>query len=173
MAEIHGPIPGDKPVLAMNIDGVFIVTREDCPAGYLPVPGATYQFYNPDHAGWLHSLAEDFDPVYVSAHGMHSHRDMSELYDIPEFDWVDYRLFSRRAGDFNYDRRSALAVYFAERQIAWVDGELRHMDHAWAKFRNVMHSPTAIIKTETREGLQRKHVDLLRLWLGSLASRKS
>lgn len=174
MAEINTYTPGEKPVLALDVDGVFMMYSETRPEGCVLVPPYTAHVYcNPSVAKKLLPLTELCDPYYVTAHMNTAHEDIGKHLAFPEFDWVNIFKYRDSPGSLyqiNGYRRRALETCFPDRPLTWVDDDLRPEDFDWGADRDQSGLATLLIKPDSEQGLQSRHITTIERWLGSLAA---
>lgn len=175
MAEIRAPVEGEKPVLALDIDGVFILFGKTCPEGYTPLPNranSPYRFYKPAHKDLLIGVLDSFDPYYITSHRGGSHEDIGQPLGLPEFNWINFAMYTFHPdnnGESNDDRQMALENFFPQRSIVWMDDDLQEKNFEWAIERTNLGYPTLLIKPDSDRGLEEHHIDTIKRWLGELA----
>ena len=175
MAEINHPVEGEKPVLALDIDGVFSVLTRTPPKGFVlhPRPGNVSEYYNPAHGKWIKEFLPSFEAVYMTSHRSHSHEDIGRLLGLPELDWVNFFGFNEPNDEsLNRERRPALERLFIDRPLVWIDDDLEEIDFAWASQRTEAGTETFVIKTHFETGLERAHIDEIHQWYGNLATSR-
>ena len=60
-------------------------------------------------------------------------------------------------------------TYFGSQPVAWIDDDHREKELAWSEARNADGAATLLIKPESEEGLQRNHIEEVKIWLGHLS----
>ncbi|MFI5270504.1 MAG: hypothetical protein ACHQT9_00470 [Candidatus Saccharimonadales bacterium] len=183
MARIGAPIGGEKPVLALDIDGVFNAMPPEFntpepytyspPAGFIENPDPINGLYNPEHGLWIKEFLPIFEVVYLTSHGGDSHEDIGVPLDLPELDWVDYSKYemagSKSIDNVNYARRLAVEHFFADRPLVWIDDDHQPRDFDWAAQRSEQGLSTLIVKPIYYVGLERHHIDEVHEWYGAQA----
>jgi hypothetical protein len=173
----------DRPVLALDIDGVLIAWPPEFrtpepytyrpPEGFVEHPEESEIRYNPEHGLWIKELLPIFDGVYLSSRRGCSHEDIGIALGLPELDWVQYdghgNPSERSVNNVNYERRPALEHLFVDRPLVWVDDDLQPIDFDWAAERTERGVPTLLVKPTYYVGLERQHIDEIHSWYGALA----
>ncbi len=180
MHKIETPQSGDKPVLLLDVDGVFLVSPEMlapdykpqvCPEGFRLRPNTDnpYIFYNPDHGAWMRSLLVEADTYYLTSLGPEAYEEVGDHLGLPRFAWVNYWAFPNT--EAVGERVTAVTAIFPGRAVVWVDDEHKPAAYAWAEERTANGTPTLLIQPESEQGLQYEHVVQAKAWLGQLTVR--
>src|SRR6476620_6964480 len=161
----------DKPVLAVDIDGVISLFGFDPPLapGKVDPKDAPGEFHLID--GMLHCIALDTGPrltrlaatyelVWASGWEARANDHLPGLLGVPE---LPYLTFDGRAqfGTAHWKLRS-LADYARSRPLAWIDDNLDQSCYEWAERRS---EPTLLVPTESAVGLIDAHVEALEAWV--------
>jgi hypothetical protein len=160
----------DKPVLAVDIDGVISLFGFDQPAQ----PGrrdadAPGEFHLID--GMLHCialetgprlnrLAESYELVWASGWEDRANDHLPGILGVPE---LPYLTFEGRAvfGTAHW-KLEALEEYARKRPLAWIDDSLDDSCYEWAEERS---EPTLLVPTESDVGLTEAQVEALESWV--------
>jgi hypothetical protein len=161
----------DRPVLAVDIDGVISLFGFDQPME----PGTTDprelpgEFHLID--GMLHCIATDTGPrlnrladsyelVWASGWEDRANDHLPEIIGVAK---LPYLTFDGRArfGTAHW-KLEALDEYAGTRALAWVDDSLDASCYEWAEERS---APTLLIPTESDVGLVDAHVETLEAWV--------
>jgi hypothetical protein len=159
------PIPGDdRPVLAVDVDGVISLFGFEGPVGEL---GGRFHLID----GMAHCISDTAGPQLLR---------LGEVYELV---WATG--WEARANDhlplilgleselpvLTFDGRArfgtahwkleALDEYAGGRPLAWVDDSLDHSCHEWAARRE---APTLLCPTESHLGLTEAHTEALLAW---------
>lgn len=163
--------PSDRPVLAVDIDGVISLFGFDesmQPGGkeYRTAPG---EFHLID--GMLHCIAletgprlqrlgEAYELVWASGWEDRANDHLPGILGVPE---LPYLTFDGRArfGTAHW-KLEALDEYAGSRALAWVDDSLDQSCYEWAEERS---TPTLLVPTESDVGLIDAHVEALEDWV--------
>ena len=168
----------DKPVLAVDIDGVISLFgfdesmqpgQGDLQPGQGDASEAPGEFHLID--GMLHCIALDTGPrlkrlskayelVWASGWEDRANDHLPGLLGVPE---LPYLTFDGRArfGTAHW-KLDALEEYARSRPLAWVDDSLDKGCFKWAGERK---EPTLLVPTESDVGLTEAHVEALEAWV--------
>jgi hypothetical protein len=154
----------DKPILAVDIDGVISLFGFDEPTR--EAPG---EFHLID--GMLHCIAretgprlgrlsESYELVWASGWEDRANDHLPGLLALPE---LPYLTFDGRAqfGTAHW-KLEALEEFSDERPLAWIDDSLDASCHEWAEARS---APTLLVPTDSAIGLTDGHVAALEVWV--------
>lgn len=177
MFENQSHLGGEKPVTLWDIDGVFLVHADKPlnqfipPAGYIPMPASQpeapqYFFYAPTHAGWVKPIINQTEAHYMTAN-RNPHERIGKLLGFPELPQVNE--YTDSTGQRFAKRWDSIEYWFPDRPVAYITDDQVSELTEWAIEREQRGAPTLIVGTDIRYGLERKHVDGLEKWLGSLA----
>ena len=160
----------DRPVLAVDIDGVISLFGFDQPIepGRVEPGKAPGEFHLID--GMLHCialetgprlnrLANAYDLVWASGWEDRANDHLPDILGVPE---LPYLTFDGRArfGTAHW-KLEALVEYAGSRALAWVDDSLDESCFEWAEQRP---APTLLVPTESDVGLLEAHVEALESW---------
>ncbi|HVV66691.1 MAG TPA: hypothetical protein VHB72_01310 [Candidatus Saccharimonadales bacterium] len=173
------PQTGDKPVLAMDMDGVFLVEHEkgERPDGYRKLPGGSDYFsYNPEHAELIQEILPRTDAYWLSGAAPETLEAVIaslELPDIPRIDceymWAMTPKSERPRESLLDYKKNAIGHIFPGRSLIWLDDWLDHADFSWAERRSRSEARTLLVRPDSLKGLQRHHVSQMLGWLGRTA----
>jgi hypothetical protein len=162
---------GDRPLLAVDIDGVISLFGFDQPLepGKIDPEKAPGEFHLID--GMLHCisleagsrlnrLAESYELVWASGWEDRANGRLPGIIGVPE---LPYLTFDGRAqfGTAHW-KLEALEEYAGDRPLAWIDDSLDRSCHEWAEQRD---APTLLVPTESDVGLTEAHVEALEAWV--------
>ena len=161
----------DKPVLAVDIDGVISLFGFDQPTepGAVDPSQAPGEFHLID--GLLHcialengprllKLAESYEVVWASGWEDRANDHLPGILGVPE---LPYLTFDGQAqfGTAHW-KLAALEDHARTRPLAWIDDSLDESCYEWAEERE---EPTLLVPTESSVGLTEAHVDTLEAWV--------
>ena len=161
----------DKPVLAIDIDGVISLFGfdESMQPGGSDVTKAPGEFHLID--GMLHCialetgprllrLADPYELVWASGWEDRANDHLPGILGLPE---LPYLTFDGRAqfGTAHW-KLDALDDYARSRPLAWIDDSLEESCYEWAEERS---APTLLVPTESDVGLLDVHVETLEAWV--------
>jgi hypothetical protein len=161
----------DKPVLAVDIDGVISLFGFDQPEDPARVDPARApgEFHLID--GLLHCIALDngprllrlsdsYDVVWASGWEDRANDHLPGILGVPE---LPYLTFDGQAqfGTAHW-KLEALENYSRTRPLAWIDDSLDDSCYEWAEERA---EPTLLVETESPVGLTDAHVEALEAWV--------
>jgi hypothetical protein len=160
------PDRGDKPVLAVDIDGVLSLFGFE---GEPRVEGAEMELID----GALHCismaagerlrrLADQFDPVWATGWESGGER-MAQLLGLPPWPALSFK-GAARFGSADW-KLEPLDRFANGRPLAWIDDSLDAACYEWARERR---EPTLLVEAEPDLGLQEVHVEALLGWARSL-----
>ena len=161
----------DKPILAVDIDGVISLFGFD--ESMQPGQGEASKAPGELHLidGMLHCIALETGPrlkrlsgtyelVWASGWEDRANDHLPGLLELPE---LPYLTFHGRAqfGTAHW-KLDALEEYARSRPLAWVDDSLDKGCFKWAEKRR---EPTLLVPTESDVGLTEAHVEALEAWV--------
>jgi hypothetical protein len=162
---------GDKPVLAVDIDGVISLFGFEQPAepGRGDAREAPGEFHLID--GMLHcisletgphlqQLSKSYELVWASGWEDRANDHLPALLALPK---LPHLTFDGRAqfGTAHW-KLEAIEDYARSRPLAWVDDSLAESCYEWAEKRS---EPTLLVPTESDVGLTDGHVEALEAWV--------
>jgi hypothetical protein len=163
--------PDNRPILAVDIDGVISLFGFDQPTE----PGRA----NPDDApgefhlidGMLHCIALDTGPrlnrlagayelIWASGWEDRANDHLPDILGVPE---LPYLTFDGRArfGTAHW-KLEAIDEYAGSRALAWIDDSLDESCFEWGEQRP---APTLLVPTESAVGLTEAHAAALESWV--------
>jgi hypothetical protein len=161
----------DKPILAVDIDGVislfgFDQPREPGPTGAEQPPGDFHLIDGMLHCvstptgARLNRLGELYDLVWASGWEDRANDHLPAILGVPE---LPYLTFDGRAqfGTAHW-KLDALDAYAGDRPLAWIDDSLDASCFEWAEQRA---APTLLVSTDSDVGLTEAHVGALEAWV--------
>lgn len=171
-------LPTDKPVLLLDIDGVFNIFNQDENTDLYEyfIAQEIYKIQMRlaliDH---MEELTEHFVLVWCTTWDELANEYFADRLKMPFLPVVPTR--EARRGGFSgtkppllapipnvHWKTSAIVKYIKDRPYAWVDDELGQGDQDYADMRTAMVAPTLMLRTEEHEGLVQRHVDELITW---------
>jgi hypothetical protein len=161
----------DKPLLAVDIDGVISLFGFERPMG----PGRTDPGEAPGEYhlidGMLHCismptgprlnrLAESYELIWASGWEDRANDHLPGILGVRE---LPYLTFDGRAqfGTAHW-KLDALSEHAGDRALAWIDDSLDSSCFEWAERRQ---APTLLVPTESDVGLTETHVGALEAWV--------
>jgi hypothetical protein len=154
----------DKPVLAVDVDGVISLFGFDDPLEQAPgrfhlIDGIAHCIS--DRAGpELVRLADDYELIWATGWEDRANDHLPLILGLPgplpalHFDG------RARFGTAHW-KLDALEKYTGDRPLAWIDDSLDESCHAWAAARN---APTLLVPTESDVGITEAHTEALLAW---------
>ena len=164
----------DKPILAVDIDGVISLfgfeqkadsvaqmRKEDAPGEFHLIDGMLHCISLPTGAR-LNRLAEHYELVWASGWEERANDHLPTILGVPK---LHYLTFDGRAqfGTAHW-KLEALDEYAGDRPLAWIDDSLDRSCYEWADARS---APTLLVPTESSIGLEEGHVAALEDWARS------
>jgi len=161
---------GERPILAVDIDGVISLFDFDQPiepgrTDPADIPG---QFHLID--GMLHCisletgprlnrLADAYELIWASGWEDRANDHLPAILGVPE---LPHLTFDGRArfGTAHW-KLEAIEEYAGSRPLAWIDDNLDESCFEWARTRD---APTLLVPTESDVGLTESHVGALESW---------
>lgn len=143
-----------KPLLLLDIDGVFSPFGAGPPPGYQRTQLGDYEVvWNPLHVEWLAELAALFDFVWATTWEHDANQALSPILGLPELPVIE---FERGTGDTW--KLPSVREFVDHRVMAWIDDDLYLDAFAWAKERA---EPTLLVRTRSSVGMTRDDVEEL------------
>ena len=160
----------DRPVLAVDIDGVISLFGFDQPMepGHHDPARAPGEFHLID--GMLHCIATETGPrlnrladtyelVWASGWEERANDHLPQLLGVPKLPCLHFD--GRAQFGTAHWKLEALDEHAGSRPLAWVDDSLDESCYEWAQDRQ---SPTLLVPTESDTGLLDTHVEALEAW---------
>jgi hypothetical protein len=158
----------DKPVLAVDIDGVVsLLGFEELPqqpAAEMVLVGGAMHCISLEAGQRLRELGESFEIVWASGWERRSN-ELGRQLRLPEYPYLTFK-GAARFGSAHW-KAEPLERYARGRPLAWVDDSLDGRCYEWARSRPV---PTLLVEVEAHLGLQEVHAEALFAWARSLAA---
>jgi hypothetical protein len=158
------PMPGDHPILALDVDGVISLFGFEGPIG--EAPGRFHLIVGIAHCipegleERLRRLAEHYELVWATGWEDRANDLLLQILGIEEA--LPFLTFdgNARFGPAHW-KIDAIGRYAGERPLAWIDDSLDETCHEWAARRP---APTLLVETRSDEGLTDAHVETLLEW---------
>lgn len=155
----------DKPVLAVDVDGVISLFGFDEPINEAPgefhlIDGIAHCISRP--AGErLVRLADHYDLLWATGWEERANEHLPLLLGLPGE--LPYLTFggNARFGTAHW-KLEAIDAYVGDRPLAWIDDSLDDSCREWARDRV---APTLLVETDPTRGLEEAHVDALIAWI--------
>lgn len=112
---------------------------------------------------WLLELTDHFVPVWCTMWNDEANTYLCDLLGMPELPVIPCSYDGTEDPYCHAKVRSIREHVPADRALAWVDDEINQYDEDWGIVRDIT-TPTKLIWTDERQGLQRHHVDKLIAW---------
>jgi hypothetical protein len=156
--------PGDRPVLAVDVDGVISLFGFDGPLEEVPgrfhlIDGIAHRIS--EAAGErLRRLGGVYELVWATGWEDRANDHLPRLLGLPE-ELPCLRFDGRARFGTAHWKLDAIDEYAGERPLAWIDDSLDESCHRWAEERD---APTLLVPTESAVGLTEGHVEALLSW---------
>jgi HAD domain in Swiss Army Knife RNA repair proteins len=161
------PPPPDKPILAIDIDGVIsLFGFEERPLGAearLQLVDGIPHYLSVAAGERLVRLAAEFELVWASGWEDKANFYLPQALGLPELPHIAFDAVPRSAGA--HWKLAALEAYVGSRAVAWIDDNFDSSCYEWGERRPF---PTLLVPTEPHLGLEEAHVDALTAWATSL-----
>lgn len=161
------PPDSDKPILAVDIDGVLLLfgfeEPPQWPEAELTLIGGAMHCVSLEAGERLRALAESFEVVWATGWEDRS-SELGRRLALPDFPYLTFQ-GAARFGSAHW-KTEPLEEYARGRPLAWIDDSLDERCYAWARSRP---EPTLLVEIESHLGLQDVHVEALVAWARSLA----
>ena len=157
----------DRPVLALDVDGVVSLFGFEGPLGDVPgrfhlIDGVAHCI--PDEVGGrLRRLAEHYELVWATGWEDRANDALITILGLPGE--LPFLTFGGKAqfGTAHW-KLGAIDEYAGDRPVAWIDDCLDKSCHAWA---NEREAPTLLVPVDSDSGLQEAQVEALIDWARS------
>jgi hypothetical protein len=158
-------VESERPVLALDVDGVISLFGFEGPIGEAPgrfhlINGMAHCI--PDGIGaMLEQLTPHYEIVWATGWEDRANERLPEILGLPGE--LPFLTFDGRArfGTAHW-KIEAIDRYAGERPVAWVDDSIDQTCRAWADER---HAPTLLVETESDVGLTEAHIETLLGWV--------
>lgn len=163
--------PDDRPLLAVDIDGVislfgFDESMQPGAGGSGDVPGEFHLIDGmlhciaPETGPRLNRLAQTYELIWASGWEDRANDHLPNILGVPQ---LPYLTFDGRArfGTAHW-KLEALEEYAGSRPLAWIDDSLDESCYEWGERRT---APTLLVPTESDVGLIEGHVEALESWV--------
>jgi len=158
-------VDSDRPVLALDVDGVISLFGFEGPIS--GAPGRFHLINGMAHCipdgigGMLERLASSYEIVWATGWEDRANERLPDILGLPG--QLPFLTFDGRArfGTAHW-KIDALDRYAGERALAWVDDSIDVTCRAWADERS---APTLLVQTEPHTGLTERHVEALLGWV--------
>jgi hypothetical protein len=162
---------GEKPVLAVDIDGVVALLGfeelPEWPAAEMALVGGAMHCISLEAGERLRQLGRSFEVIWASGWERRSH-ELGRHLELPDYPYLTFK-GAARFGSAHW-KTGPLEKYARGRPLAWVDDSLDERCYDWARSRS---EPTLLVEVEPDVGLQEIHVEALTAWARSLAADSS
>jgi hypothetical protein len=160
----------DKPILAVDIDGVLLLfgfeEPPQPPAVEIVLLAGAMHCISLEAGERLRGLADSFEIVWASGWEGGS-SELGRRLDLPDFPYLTFK-GAARFGSADW-KTEPLEKYAHGRPLAWIDDSLDERCYEWARSRP---EPTLLVEVESELGLQDVHVEALTGWARSLAAEQ-
>ena len=159
----------DRPILAVDVDGVislfgFDVPPEQAPGRFHLIDGIAHCIS--DVAGeQLARLGEVYELIWATGWEDRANDRLPRLLGLPA-ELHALRFDGRARFGTAHWKLDALEEYAGDRPLAWIDDSLDESCYEWAEARE---APTLLVATESDVGLTEEHTDRLLGWARELA----
>ncbi len=158
-------MPGQRPILAVDVDGVislfgFDEELTEAPGELKLIEGMLHCISLP--AGdRLRRLGEHYDLIWATGWEERANDHLPSLLGLPE-DLPVLRFGGRAIFGSAHWKVDAIDEYAGDRPLAWIDDNIDETCTEWAAQRE---APTLLVPTESDRGLEEGHVDALLAWV--------
>ena len=163
----------DKPVLAVDVDGVISLFGFDGPLDQ--VPGKFHLIDGVAHCiaegvgPRLLRLVDEFELIWATGWEDRANDHLPHLLGLAD-DLPTLTFDGRARFGTAHWKLDALEEFAMGRPLAWIDDSLDDSCHTWAARRE---APTLLVPTESAVGLTDAHVDAILIWGRELGQRAS
>lgn len=153
----------DKPLLAVDIDGVISLfgydqPTEDPPGEFHLVDGMLHCISMPTGPR-LNRLAQTYELIWATGWEERANEHLPGILGIPEFPYLTFA-GEARFGTAHW-KLPAIEDHAGDRPLAWIDDSLDPSCYQWADARR---APTLLVPTDPGVGLEEGHVAALESW---------
>src|SRR4051794_13060147 len=158
-------VDGERPILALDVDGVISLFGFDGPLDSAPgrfhLVGGMAHCIDDGVRDRLRQLGEHYEIIWATGREDRANDRLPEILGLPgELPFLTFD-GNARFGTAHW-KIAAIDAYAAERPLAWVDDCLDETCHSWAAERS---APTLLVATESHRGLEDAHVEALLGWV--------
>ena len=161
----------DRPILAVDIDGVLLLMGFEepprWPVAELALIDGALHYLSLEAGERLRRLSECFQIVWASGWERQSN-ELSRRLELPDYPFLTFG-GAARFGTADW-KTAQLQRYAGDRPLAWVDDSLDDRCYRWARERR---GPTLLVEIDPQVGLQDVHVEALEAWSRSLAADRT
>jgi len=155
--------PPDKPILAVDVDGVislfgFEGPPEEAPCEFQLIDGMAHCI-SLEVGERLRRLVPHYELIWATGWEDRANDYLLHLLGLPELPVLRFGR-SARFGSAHW-KLTPIGEYAVGRRLAWIDDSLDESCHEWARERS---EPTLLVPTESHIGLEDAHVDTLIGW---------
>jgi hypothetical protein len=160
---VSGHTDGNRPILAVDVDGVislfgFDEPPEDAPCKFQLIDGMAHCI-SLEAGERLRRLVPRYELIWATGWEDRANEYLLHLLGLDELPVL------RFGGDASFGsahwKLGPISEYAAGRRLAWIDDSLDESCHQWARERP---EPTLLVQTDPQRGLQDGEVDLLLAW---------
>jgi hypothetical protein len=159
--------PEDRPILAVDIDGVISLFGYDQAGdehpGQLHLIDGMLHCISLPAAGRLKRLAKAYDLVWASGWEDRANDHLPQILGLPELPYLAFN-GKARFGTAHW-KLKPIERYSRGRALAWIDDSLDDSCYRWAEQRP---EPTLLVPSESEIGLEEGHVEALLSWAKDL-----
>lgn len=153
----------DKPVLAVDVDGVislfgFEGPIKDAPCRFRLIDGMAHCIAL-ETGERLRRLIPHYELIWATGWEDRANDYLIHLLDLPSLPVIHFG-GSARFGSAHW-KLDPITAYAAGRRLAWIDDSLDESCHEWARKRA---EPTLLVPTLSDRGLEDSHVETLIEW---------
>ena len=161
---LFGKSGGDKPILAVDIDGVislfgFEEGGESPPGEFHLIDGMLHCISMPTGA-MLNRLGESYELIWASGWEDRANDHLPTILGVPKLHFLSFD-GKAQFGTAHWKLRP-IEEFAGDRPLAWVDDSLDSSCFEWAQARD---APTLLVPTESSIGLTDTHVAALDAWV--------
>lgn len=158
---------GDRPLLAIDVDGVislfgFEGPIEEVPGRFQLIDGIAHCISDAA-AGQLHQLAKAYELVWATGWEDRANDHLPRILGLPG-ELPCLRFDGRARFGTAHWKIDAIDRYAGDRPLAWIDDSLDESCYQWATERA---APTLLVPTESDVGLTQAHTETLLSWARS------
>jgi len=168
--------PENRPVLAIDVDGVLSLFGFDAPptseAVRFELIDGTPHFISIAAAERVRRLCRCFDPVWATGWQERANDRLSLITGIGPLPVIEFDPRRESAGTAGttaaHWKVPAIDAYCGDRPLAWIDDSFDQSCFEWADSREEAGSPTLLVPTEPMIGLEEAQASVISDWADSL-----